>query len=271
MRALLVVLMLAGSSACRITRPFDLDQDVVALGVLLVAGEGEARMLAIHPHREQDEAAPRITAELAGSGWTAAFSDSLQLEACTTAEELPGPASCLRAVLPEAILPGSEYGLRGRAPLGTFAGRIAVPAPPLLIRPPDTLEVPLPDDFDVFGLAIQHEVGVDVGTLLLEVLDVFETQDDGTETEIPVSRLGSFPKAIELREDNAITIRHGGKPLRFSLRLHGIGWRYTTFVKHRGRNDPLVRPWPNFGIEGEGAYGYFDGVAASGLAHIIAW
>lgn len=270
MRALAVaLLLLLGSSACKITRPFEPDPDVVALGVLLVVGEDEARMLATHPHRERGEAAPKITAELVGPGWRVAFSDTLPLDACTAAEEWTGPTACLRAALPETIRGNVAYSLRGRAPLGSFAGRITAPAPPDLIAPPDTLRITIPLRPELLGLALRHEVGLDVGTLLVELLDVFETQDDGTVTEIPAERMGFSVKSIELRESNVVSIRHRGRPVRFSLRLHGLGWRYTTFMRHRGRTDPLVRPWPNFGIEGEGGYGYFDGVAISRRAHIF--
>ena len=268
MRTLAVVLLL-GASACKITRPFEPEPDVVALGVLLVAGEDEARLLATHPHRERGEAAPNITAELVGPGWRAAFSDTLPLEACTAAEEWRGPTRCLGAALPATIQGNVEYSLRGRAPLGSFGGRITVPAPPHLIVPPDTLRLAIPSRPELLGLFLRHEVGLDVGTLLVELLDAFETQEDGTVTEIPAERMGFSVKTIELRESNAVSIRHRGRPARFTLRLHGLGWRYTTFMRHRGRTDPLVRPWPKFGIEGQGGYGYFDGVAISRRAHIF--
>lgn len=268
-RLLVVALMLAGASACRIVRPLDADPDVVALGVLLVAGEDEARMLAVHPHREPGEDPPEITAELAGPGWSAAFFDDPQLEGCATAEELAGPARCLRAVLPDTVRADARYVLSGTTPLGRFGGRIVVPPPPRLIWPPDTLRARFPDDSGAVGLAIRHHVHVDVGTLLVEVLDVFETLEDGTEAEIPAALLGYFPKTIELRAENTIGILHRSKPLRFSLRLHGVGWGYTRFARHMGRKDPLVRPWPNFGVAGEGVFGYFDGVAVSRAAHIF--
>ena len=269
MRALGVVLALAVSSACEIARPFDVHPDAVALSVLLVAGESEARMLAIHPNRERGQGAPKITASVQALDWTAEFSDTLPLDACVAAGEWVGPSSCLRAVLPEAVSPNVEYILQGEAPLGTFAGRMVVPFPALLTVPPDSLVVPLPRQPGLLPLAIRHVVSVDVGTLVLEVLDVFETQEDGTELEIPASRLGSFPLTIGLREENTISILHDGRPLRFSLRLHGLGWNYTNFLAHRGRSDPLVRPWPDFGIEGEGGHGYFDGVSISPVARVF--
>jgi len=59
-----------------------------------------------------------------------------------------------------------------------------------------------------------------------------------------------------------------GKPMRFSLRMLGIGWHYTDFVEHGGE-DLLTRPWPDSGIEGEGVYGFFDGVTPSRAARIF--
>ena len=72
----LVAPALTASPGCETTRPFELHPDVVALAVLLVVGESEARMLAIHPNREAG-AAPEVTATLHGpGGWTAAFTDA---------------------------------------------------------------------------------------------------------------------------------------------------------------------------------------------------
>ena len=267
---LVVALMLATSSACEIIRPLDLHPDVVALSVLLVAGESEARMLAIHPYRERGGAAPEITASLVGPGWMAAFSDTLELEACTLAEEWPGPVRCLGAVLPEAIQPQGEYGLRGTAPLGSFAGRTRVPTPPLLWDPADSLQLRLPREPGWMPIPVWYYAHVDAGTRLVDVLDVFEFQEDGTETTIPADSLGYFPLRVDrTRASTVVGIYQNGKPIRFSLRLLGLGWNYTNFVKLRHSTDPLPSPWPNFGIEGEGAFGYFDGVAASRTARVF--
>ncbi len=120
LRCGLVALALTASPGCETTRPFELHPDVVALAVLLVVGESEARMLAIHPNREAG-AAPEVTATLHGpGGWTAAFTDAAGLETCTLGKRWPSPVKCLRAALPEAIVPTGEYSLRGTAPLGSF-------------------------------------------------------------------------------------------------------------------------------------------------------
>ena len=268
LRCGVVALALAALSACETTRPFELHPDAVAIAVLLVAGESEARMLAIHPHREGG-AAPQITATLEGSGWTAAFADAPGLETCTPERRWPRPIKCLRAALPEAILPTGSYSLRGTAPLGSFTGETVVPAVPFLVESADTLRLPLPDDPGEIRIPIRYQAGSEVGTLAAEVLEIFETQKDGTERQLYPHNLGSFPQPVEGVEADTVTISQDGKPLRFSLRLLGIGWHYTNFLQHWGTRDPLMRPWPGFGIKGEGMYGYFDGVTPSRAARVL--
>lgn len=263
---LAVALALAVSSGCDISRPPNVHPDVVALAVLLVAGESEARMLAIHPHRGRDDAAPDITATLEGPGWTAAFDQTSELGACTLAGEWLGPSKCLRATLPEAIRPAGSYRLRGTAPLGAFTGKAVLPAPPHLLEPGDSLHLVLPDD-DNLEIPIRYKPGPDVGTLLLEMLDFWETQEDGSEEELP-----SWHYIGPVDGSGTDTVRGGGtgNPLRFSLRMLGIGWNYTDFVEHGGE-DLLTLPWPESGIEGEGVYGFFDGVTPSRIARIFLW
>ncbi len=261
--ALAVALTLAVSAGCEITRPPDLHPDVVALAVLLFADESEARMLAIHPHRGRDDAAPNITASLEGSGWTAAFDETSELGACKLTGEWLGPSKCLRATLPEAIRPDGTYRLRGTAPLGTFTGEAVVPAPPHLLEPGDSLHVVAPDN-NLVEFPIRYKPGPDVGTLLVEALGFWETQDDGSEEELAWHSI--WP--TDGPETDTVGVVSTGKPIRFSLRMLGIGWHYTDFVEHGGE-DLLARPWPNSGIEGEGVYGFFDGVTPSRAAQVF--
>jgi len=262
---LFIALALAVSSACDITRPPDLHPDVVALGVLLFAGESEAHLLAIHPHRGREDAAPDITATLEGPGWTAAFAHAADLAACTLAEEWLGPSKCLRAALPEAIRPDGAYGLHGTAPLGAFTGEMRMPTPPLLLEPGDTVRVDIPDDGNLIEIPLRYGPGPDVGTLLLEAMDFFETQEDGTEERLAWDAIWPAGGASS---DTARSL-YLGKPLRYSLRLLGVGWHYTDFVEQGGKS-LMTRPWPESGIEGEGVYGYFDGVTPSRVARIFA-
>lgn len=263
---LLAATSLAVSTACEIVRPvdpFEAHPDVVAIAVLLVAGESEARVAALHPHRQWSAAKPRFTATLEGPGWTVDFHRELRLSACgRTGAGWHVPARCVAAPLPEPIRPGGTYSVRGEAPLGPFKGRMTVPIAPDLIDPEYLKSLPLPDEAGLVDIPIEYQVSSEVGTLLADVFDVLETMADGTEVEIPVSHLGPFPATLGNAEQDTVSIYQDRRPLRFLLRLFGVGHNYTNFVKYTGV-DPLPRPWPDFGIEGEGVYGYFDGVVNS--------
>ena len=261
----------AASPACdgfiRPPDPLDLDPDVVSVTIMLVAGEREARLLAAHPHRQPDEAPPTLSATLGGPGWTAAFSDTLALQACTQAGNWPGPARCLRAVLPEEIRGGEGYEVEGTAPLGPFSGEVVLSVPPVLHEPGDSLHLPMPTEYEDHLIPMRYRTGPDIGTLLADVLDAFVTEEDGTETEIEVRYLGYFARPLEGAEADTVRIHYHDKPLRFSLRLVGIGWNYTNFMENEGIF-PLPKPWPSFGIEGEGVYGYFDGAVPSRVSRV---
>ena len=261
----------AGSTACgdfiRPPDPLDIDPDVVSVAIMLVAGEHEARLLAVHPHRKPDEDPPTLTATLKGAGWTAAFSDTLELEACTRAGDWPGPAKCLRALLPREIRGGDAYQIEGTAPLGAFSGEVVLPVAPDLREPGDSLHLPMPPEYEDHRIPVRYRIGSDVGTLLADVLDGFWLEEDGTETEVEGRFLGYFARPLEGAESDTVGIYYHEKPLRFSLRLLGIGWNYTNFVQNEGIF-PLPKPWPSFGIEGEGVYGYFDGVVPSRVTRV---
>lgn len=241
--------------------PLEVDPDVVSVAIMLVAGEREARLLAAHPHRKASEPAPTIAATLKGSGWTAAFSDT-ELEACIPPNRWQGPARCLRAVLPEEIREGAGYEIEGTAPLGPFSGEVVLPIAPVLREPGDSLFLPLPPDYEGHRVPVLYRAGSDIGTLVAEAVDVFVTREDGTEWEVEGHAVGRFPKVLEGEEADTVTIDYRERPARFSLRLVGIGWNYTNFLENEGIF-PLPKPWPSFGIEGEGVYGYFDGAVPS--------
>ena len=259
-RGLLATATLAASSACEPTDGFDLHPDVVALAILLVAGESEARMLAVHPHRQPGDAAPQIAATLEGPGWKAAFSRTLEPEACDGLLPGPAPSICLGATPPEAIRPGGGYGIRGTAPLGAFTGEMRFPTPPLLAEPADTLRLTGRDvRFRTLPVPMRYRVPADVGTLLAELYDF------AGEYRLP-DRYAMVDRGTT---GDTLQIYPVDVPVHFSLRLLGIGWHYTHFVKHIGVDHPLLRPWPGFGIEGEGVYGYFDGATPSRAARIL--
>ena len=247
--------------------PLEVDPDVVSVAIMLVAGEREARLLAAHPHRKPDETPPTLTATLKGPGWTTAFSDTLELRACTLAGNWPGPARCLRAVLPQEIRAGEGYEIEGTAPLGSFSGEVVLPLAPVLHEPGDSLHLPMPTEYENHLIPMRYRIGSDVGTLLADVLDAFQLEEDGTETGIDPGFLGYFGRPLEGAEADSVRIHYHEKPLRFSLRLVGIGWNYTNFRENEGIF-PLPKPWPSFGIEGDGVYGYFDGVVPSRVSRV---
>lgn len=255
-------------SACDFIRPPDpleSHPDVVTVVILLVAGESQARLLAVHPHRPTSGEVPNITATLEGPGWRAPFLDDLTLDACTSTPDWPGPVRCLGATLPEPIQAGTAYGIEGSAPLGSFKGAMTVPRPPVLVEPGDTLEVDAEKYSDV-DIPIRYSLGADVGTVLADVRDAYETLEDGTEVELDLEYL--FPLLLDTADEaHTVTLFYTANPLRFSLNVLGIGRNYTNFRRHAG-SFPLPQPWPSFGIEGEGVYGYFDGLAPSRIARV---
>ena len=258
-----VVSALVAASACiEDFGPLELHPDVVWLEVLLVAGEREARMLAIHPHREPEDDAPEVDARLRGPGWESAFAETLELQACTDADV--DPAECLRATLPEPVRAGATYGLLGTAPLGSFTGEARMPDPPLMLT--DTLRLSWPEEGEQLPVRLRYRAGPDIGALSVDVRDVFETREDGTEVELDVHHLRSGPGGLDpAATAGTVRIRVREKPLRFSLTLLGVGWnRRNMFIL-----GPVLRPWPVFGIEGDGVYGYFDGVTRSRAAHVF--
>ncbi|MCY3809222.1 MAG: hypothetical protein OXG58_07355 [Gemmatimonadetes bacterium] len=261
----------AFGSCVRQPDPLELDSDVVSVAIMLVAGEREAFLLAAHAHRQSDEDPPTLAAALRGPGWTATFSDTVELRACTLteAQNRPGPEMCLRAVLPEEIRGGEKYGIEGTAPIGPFSGEVVLPAVPILIEPGDTLHLSTPTDYeDHLLIPLRYRIGSDVGTLLADVLDIFRLEEDGTETELEPHYVGDFSRPLEGPEADTVRIEYfGTRPLRFSLRLLGIGWNHTNFAENEGIF-PLPRPWPSFGIDGEGVYGYFDGVVPSRVSRV---
>ncbi len=262
-RSALVLSPLLALSACQLFRPADLieaDPDVTTITVLLEAGEAEARLLAVHPHRSQSAEAPQITAALEGPGWTATFFAQSELESCAfifPVHNWPGPARCYAASLPEAVRAGQSYGIRGTAPLGSFTGSMTMPAPPTIEEPADGLQLTAGANRNSVAIPTKYRKGSDIGTLMADV-EYWEIQEDGTE----VGLFGQYP--IVLDGNAADTIHHITDQLdhRLELRLLGIGWHYTNFVAEFS-DFPLPQPWPDFGIEGEGVYGYFDGLTPS--------
>ena len=266
---LVLVLSVACDGYIRPADSIEADPDVVAVSILLIAGESDARMLAVHPHRPRTGSPPEMEALLKGPGWTAEFFDTVPLESCTLTDpsRWPGPVTCLRATLPEPVRSGDRYRIEGRALPGAFTGSVVVPATPVLLEPANTLALPPPSRVRRFKVAVRYRTGPDVGRLLAESLDAYETADDGTEMAIDLGLLGIIPRTLEGAGTDTLSIRYRDRPMRFSLRLLGLGWNYTNFLAYTS-GFPLPEPWPGFGIDGDGVYGYFAAAAPSRTVRI---
>lgn len=261
------------SAACdgfiRPPDPLEADPDVVTVAIMLVAGESFARMLAIHPHRPLTDSPPVVDAVLQGPGWMAALSETLPVESCTVAssDRWPGPASCFRAALPEAIQPGTRYGIEGTALPGAFTGSVVVPETPVLLEPGDSVTLPPPSQGRRFEVVVRYGIDPDVGTVRAEIPSAFETSHDGAEVQVDTGPFDLIPSTLKGAGADTLSVRYRGRPMRVSLRLLGIGWNYTYFVNYAS-SFPLPEPWPGFGIEGEGVYGYFAATAPSRAVEI---
>ena len=251
-RGLPAALAVAGLAACEMFRPPDLDPDVVVLSLLVESGKRTAGMLARHPHRDWGEGHPEISATLEGPGWTADFFGPVASTEICGERPGRGPRNCMIASLPEAAGPG-RYRLRGTALPGSFTGEMTVPAIPLMDKPADTVRIPSPDTSGFFRIPLHYQV--DSGTAALLVDRVH-------------SRLGSLETGL-WEVGDTLRAWYDGSPYTLDVRVRGIGPNYTDWFRHTG--DKLVLPpWPSFGIEGEGVYGYFDGISAPApWVHIV--
>jgi len=265
----LLLLSAACDGLIRPPDPLETDPDVVTVAIMLVAGEHSARMLAVHPHRALTDSPPVVDAVLQGPGWTAALSEALPVDACTAAssERWPGPASCFRAALPEAIQPRTRYGIEGTALPGAFTGSVVVPGTPVLLEPGDTVTLPPPSQERDVEVVVRYRTSPDIGTVRAEIPSAFETADDGAEVQVDTGPFDLIPSTLKGAGTDTLSLRYRDKPMRVSLRLLGIGWNYTDFVKYTS-SFPVPEPWPGFGIDGEGVYGYFAGASPSRAVEI---
>lgn len=244
-RGLPAALAVAGLAACEMFRPPDLDPDVVVLSLVVESGKRTARMLAGRPHGWWGDAPQKISATLEGPGWTAEFVPTGSRERCG------GAFTCMIASLPDPAGPG-RYRLRGTAPPGPFTGEATVPAIPLMENSADTVRIPSPDTSGLFPIPLHYQVDSATAALLFDA--VLDGEYRGTGLWEVGDTLDWF---------------YGDSPYTLALRVRGIGPNYTDWYRHTG--DKLVLPpWPSFGIEGEGVYGYFDGISAPApWVHIV--
>ena len=269
-----------------------LNPDATALVVILEAGALDERMVVRHPHRSEQDArqweragkwegpAQWIVrdAVLRGPGWTVPFVDTL--EECRGRSGRP-PACArteveLRAELPEPVAPATTYVVEGEGVLGPFACAVEVPASPVLLDIPDTVRIPM--DTAVF-VPFRWEIGPEVGLLSL-VGDVQITDEFGVQS--PRLWLRNDVAAPDGTGADSVyfdtMIDPGEGITRIVLRLHlaASGWNREEFYRipgelwHAQAAEAAGYDLGAGGVEGEGAYGYCDGVSYSRKAVIIA-
>ena len=265
-RVVSVALALAAPVVCEgclpSNDPLALPLDVVSIAAVIVAGETEAHVLAGFPHRPLDDPPPSVTAHLSGSGWKASFAPTALADCEGGPIRWPIPLTCLHAVLPEAVRAGVAYRIEGRAPLGSFTGEAVVPAAPVVVEPADTLRL-RPSGYQL-RVPIRYRVSSEIGTLRPEVAEIRDSSDYRPSAFL-------WPDSLDVEADSAtLTVDYDtALPTRITLQLLGIGWNYTRFVE-ASESNPFRSPLPEFGIRGEGVFGYFDGAAVSGPIHVAA-
>lgn len=76
---------------------------------------------------------------------------------------------------------------------------------------------------------------------------------------------GSGGEGLAIGSLSGATMHAPGATI-IALTLLGIGWHLTNFANVVTL---AIRPWPAFGIEGDGVYGYFDCIARSRPMHVL--
>ncbi len=271
-------LALVAALGCELPHPGWSDPKWVSIASLLEVGEREAYILARYYRSDSWEhppvGEPAVSASLEGPGWTAPLADTAAGFVCGPfgwRHFNPGKDVCLRGTLPEAIRSGVEYRLSGVTEHGPFTGRTVAPQPPLLLEPDsDTARFRAEDlEGNARGMLVpvRYRFGPDVGTRFGEMGGTATTRFMTTEL------VGAESGRVNFDPD---TFLYSPEPVAvpIPMRLAGVGWNYTQFVENAERSwleaDYLVlRPWPETGIEGEGVYGYFDGVSFSRTVTVV--
>ena len=259
----MVAVALSGCELVRDVDPLEAHPDAVVVLAMLVGGEREARILASHPHRLEFEPKPGVTATLQGPGWTADFTEDLPLVDCyDVGGNWHAPSKCIGAILPEPIGAGVTYELSGTAPLGSFRGQATMPMGPELVHPAFALGIPAQDDWGPVDVPLSYRVEADAGMVLADVREIVELQPDGSKEALPGFAAGPFPEVLASFEADTIAVFQRRRPLRFLVTVVSVGWTYVNFAEFHGI-DPLPSPWPDFGLTGEGVFGYFAGKTPS--------
>ena len=242
--------------------------DVIFVESVVVAGRSRAYMLVGNP---QGAAPPVVDATLSGSGWTAAFSETVDVYWCgvRAPDWWPGPVECRRARLPEPIRESTRYTLAGTTPMGPFSGQTVVPRAPVVHQPADTVHVRIASGRERVELTLRFETPSEVGSLAVEPFRAVQILDDGTQEHSTVS--GVFPSYLAVGSGSAEVAIHGhweSPEFRVSLRLIGFEENYSRFMEVVGDDTELLgHPWPSFGLEG--VIGYFGGGAPSRAIPVV--
>ena len=275
-------LALVAALGCDLPHPASPDPNWVGIASLLEVGEREAYILARYFDlfgTRLGPAEPAIAVSLEGPGWTVPLADNV--------EDLQwncGPLGtfdfdldkkgdvCLRGDLPETIRPGVEYRLSGMTEHGPFTGRTVVPQPPVLLEPVgDTALFDAMDMYDsdseALWVPVRYRFGSNVGTRVGEM--------GGTITPFRTTILVGAESGRVWFDPDSMIDSPDPVAVPVPMRLAGLGRNYTRFVENTGSFQTdgdhflVLRPWPETGIEGEGVYGYFDGVSFSRTVTVV--
>ncbi len=273
------------AGGCDYTHPTDVfvpDKDVIAISAVIGAGFHTATLLATYPHRDTLGGPPVVGAQLSGPGWTVDFRQDPDshtpegLQACNLMSESvawKGPASCLRAQLPEPIEVGARYILSGTTELGVFSGAATVPSAPVLVEP--SAQFVATPTADTFGVDLRYETPAEVGLLIAEAANVVQVVVDsaGNASEEPRWIKYLAPRELNPAAQSARIMVWGydsgssqaWRPPEFRFDLHLVSFDENFSRFARLRYDRLViRPWPSFGLSGdEGIFGYFGAASRS--------
>ncbi|MCE2398516.1 MAG: hypothetical protein J4F34_05640 [Gemmatimonadetes bacterium] len=274
-------LALVAALGCDLPHPASPDPYWVGIASLLEVGEREAYILARYQAWHVSEFDPRLGREpaiavsLEGPGWTVPLADTVVQRNCGLLGvfnflDAKGDV-CLRGTLPEAIRSGVEYRLSGVTEHGPFTGRTVAPQPTVLLEPESDTVLFRAIDMWVpnsgLWVPVRYRFGSDVGTRIGEM--------GGTVTPFRTTILvGAESGRVRFDPD---TMVRSPDPVAVPvpMRLAGVGRNYTRFLENTVplRNDVdhflVLRPWPETGIEGEGVYGYFDGVSFSRTVTVV--
>ena len=273
MRASLPLLALmtgltAFGGCVRSADPILATEDVIFVESVVVAGWSRAYMLVGNTH---GSAPPVVDATLSGPGWTAAFSETVDVYWCgvRAPDWWPGPVECLRARLPEPIRESTRYTLAGTTPMGPFSGQTIVPRAPVVHQPADTVHVQVASGQERVELTLRFETPSEVGSLAVDPFRALQILEDGTQE--PRTVAGVFPSYLAAGGESAEVAIHGhwdAPEFRVSLRLIGFEENYSRFMDVVGDDTELLgHPWPSFGLEG--VIGYFGGGAPSRTIPVV--